>query len=165
MKLLFRKAFIRLRSFVPSFMLKFFSLLRCIFCCSSIHLSSVFKGKASFSYIICQIGKQRHKVIKLIHLVLYCNSAAKSGAKLGTHGCQSIVSSNSALCHVQCYSLQFSPATFKIEVFFLCGVFVCFFFFYFHFAHGAPESINLYHKSLHYFRITMNNMKFNSRYP
>lgn len=128
MKLLFRKAFIRLWSFVPSFILKVFSLLRCIFCCSSIHLSSVFKGKASFSYIICQIGKQRHKVIKLIHLVLYCNSAAKSGAKLGTRGCQSIVSSNTTLCHVQCYSLQFSPATFKIEVGFFCVV--CVFFFY-----------------------------------
>lgn len=164
MKILFGKAFIRLRSFVPSFMLKFFSLLRCIFCCSSIHLSSVFKGKASFSYIICQIGKQRHKVIKLIHLVLYCNSAAKSGAKLGTHGCQSVVSSNTTLCHVQCYSLWFSPATFKIEVGFFvwCGLFLFFLFSF------CPWGTRV-HKSLPQvtalLRITMSNMKFNSRYP
>lgn len=109
MKTLFRKGFIRLQPFVPSLTLTFFCALK-VYILLILHPSpSASKGRASFGYLIYQIGKQRHKVIKMINLVLHCRLAAKLGAEVGTDGCQSVFSSSSLLCRVWCYIILCGP--------------------------------------------------------
>lgn len=111
MKILFRKAFIRLLPFMPSLAFKLFACTMCMLLFLQPPLS-ILKGKANFGYLLVK----SYNMIKMIHFVLHCRSAAKSGTERGTHGCQSVVFlSNTPVCHTQCYGILCSTQYLKLN--------------------------------------------------
>lgn len=134
MKILFRKAFIRLRPFVPSFTLKFF-------CSQHVHfavppsISKYFQKKSKFQlpYLLDRQTKAQRDKNDSFSLALQVSCKIRSRTRDMWLPISIFIKHPSMPCVALCYSLWLSLATFKREVEVLGGFVgfgVCFFFRY-----------------------------------